>query len=43
MQLYLNIAQIVLKFLIGQVMRSMKGRANPVLASELLKKKLDES
>ncbi|MBL7127068.1 MAG: Asp-tRNA(Asn)/Glu-tRNA(Gln) amidotransferase GatCAB subunit B, partial [Dehalococcoidales bacterium] len=31
-----------LKFLVGQVMRTTKGRANPVLAGELLKKKLDE-
>jgi len=31
-----------LKFLVGQVMRATKGRANPVLAGELLKKKLDE-
>ena len=31
-----------LKFLVGQVMRATKGRANPVLAGELLQKKLDE-
>ncbi len=31
-----------LKFLVGQVMRATKGRANPNLASELLKKKLGE-
>jgi aspartyl-tRNA(Asn)/glutamyl-tRNA(Gln) amidotransferase subunit B len=31
-----------LKFLVGQVMRATKGRANPVLASELLQKKLGE-
>jgi aspartyl-tRNA(Asn)/glutamyl-tRNA(Gln) amidotransferase subunit B len=35
--------ETALKFLVGQVMRSTKGRANPVLAGELLKKKLDES
>lgn len=31
-----------LKFLVGQVMRITKGRANPNLASEVLKKKLGE-
>jgi aspartyl-tRNA(Asn)/glutamyl-tRNA(Gln) amidotransferase subunit B len=31
-----------LKFLVGQVMRATKGRANPVLAGELLQKKLGE-
>jgi aspartyl-tRNA(Asn)/glutamyl-tRNA(Gln) amidotransferase subunit B len=31
-----------LKFLVGQVMRATKGRANPNLATELLKKKLGE-
>ena len=31
-----------LKFLVGQVMRATRGRANPVLAGELLQKKLDE-
>ncbi len=31
-----------LKFLVGQVMRATKGRANPVLVSEILKKKLGE-
>ncbi|MFC2013205.1 Asp-tRNA(Asn)/Glu-tRNA(Gln) amidotransferase subunit GatB [Chloroflexota bacterium] len=31
-----------LKFLVGQVMRVTKGRANPELVSELLKKKLEE-
>ncbi|TET49687.1 MAG: Asp-tRNA(Asn)/Glu-tRNA(Gln) amidotransferase subunit GatB [Dehalococcoidia bacterium] len=31
-----------LKFLVGQVMRATKGRANPVLSGELLQKKLDE-
>ena len=31
-----------LKFLVGQVMRATGGRANPVLAGELLQKKLDE-
>ena len=35
--------ETALKFLVGQVMRSTKGRANPVLAGDLLKKKLDES
>jgi aspartyl-tRNA(Asn)/glutamyl-tRNA(Gln) amidotransferase subunit B len=31
-----------LKFLVGQVMRATKGRANPKLVSELLTKKLEE-
>jgi len=31
-----------LKFLVGQVMRATKGRANPELVGELLKKKLEE-
>ena len=31
-----------LKFLIGQVMRATQGRANPSLAGEVLKKKLEE-
>ena len=31
-----------LKFLVGQVMKVTKGRANPALVNELLKKKLDE-
>jgi aspartyl-tRNA(Asn)/glutamyl-tRNA(Gln) amidotransferase subunit B len=31
-----------LKFLVGQVMRATRGRANPNLADELLKKKLEE-
>ncbi len=31
-----------LKFLVGQVMRATRGRANPNLVSELLKKKLEE-
>jgi aspartyl-tRNA(Asn)/glutamyl-tRNA(Gln) amidotransferase subunit B len=31
-----------LKFLVGQVMRATKGRANPALVSEILKKKLGE-
>ena len=35
--------ETALKFLVGQVMRATKGRANPVLAGDLLKKKLDES
>ena len=35
--------ETALKFLVGRVMRATKGRANPVLAGELLKKKLDES
>jgi len=30
------------KFLVGQVMRATRGRANPNLAAELLKKKLEE-
>jgi aspartyl-tRNA(Asn)/glutamyl-tRNA(Gln) amidotransferase subunit B len=31
-----------LKFLVGQVMKATRGRANPKLVSELLKKKLEE-
>ena len=31
-----------LKFLVGQVMKATKGRANPQLVNELLKKKLEE-
>ncbi|MCK4299933.1 MAG: Asp-tRNA(Asn)/Glu-tRNA(Gln) amidotransferase subunit GatB, partial [Planctomycetes bacterium] len=31
-----------LKFLVGQVMKATKGRANPQVASELLKQKLEE-
>ncbi len=34
--------ETALKFLVGQVMRATKGRANPVLAGDMLKKKLDE-
>jgi aspartyl-tRNA(Asn)/glutamyl-tRNA(Gln) amidotransferase subunit B len=35
--------ETALKFLVGQVMRATKGRANPALAGELLQKKLGES
>jgi aspartyl-tRNA(Asn)/glutamyl-tRNA(Gln) amidotransferase subunit B len=31
-----------LKFLVGQVMKATKGRANPQLVNELLKKRLEE-
>ncbi|MDI6814969.1 MAG: hypothetical protein QMC90_02650, partial [Dehalococcoidales bacterium] len=31
-----------LTFLVGQVMRATRGRANPKLVNELLKKKLEE-
>jgi aspartyl-tRNA(Asn)/glutamyl-tRNA(Gln) amidotransferase subunit B len=31
-----------LKFLVGQVMRATRGRANPNMAGDLLKKKLEE-
>jgi aspartyl-tRNA(Asn)/glutamyl-tRNA(Gln) amidotransferase subunit B len=31
-----------LKFLVGQVMKTTRGRANPTLVSELMKKKLEE-
>ncbi len=31
-----------LKFLVGQVMRATRGRANPALVNELLEKKLEE-
>jgi aspartyl-tRNA(Asn)/glutamyl-tRNA(Gln) amidotransferase subunit B len=33
--------EAALKFLVGQVMRATKGRANPGIAGDLLKKKLD--
>ena len=29
-------------FFVGQVMRAMKGKSNPALANELLKKKIGE-
>jgi len=32
-----------LKFLVGQVMRATKGRANPQLVNEVLKRKLAEA
>ena len=32
-----------LKFLVGQVMKATKGRANPQLVNETLKKKLAEA
>jgi aspartyl-tRNA(Asn)/glutamyl-tRNA(Gln) amidotransferase subunit B len=32
-----------LKFLVGQVMKATKGRANPAVVNEILKKKLAES
>ncbi len=35
--------ETALKFLVGQVMRATKGRANPILAGEVLKEKLGES
>jgi len=31
-----------LKFLVGQVMKATRGRANPKLVNELLEKKLEE-
>jgi len=34
--------EAALKFLVGQVMRATKGRANPALAGEMLQKKLGE-
>ena len=34
--------ETAIKFLVGQVMRATRGRANPQLASDLLKKKLGE-
>ncbi len=34
--------EAALKFLVGQVMKATKGRANPKLVNELLKKKLEE-
>ena len=34
--------EAALKFLVGQVMKATKGRANPRLVNELLKKKLEE-
>ena len=34
--------ETALKFLVGQVMRATKGRANPVMAGDMLQKKLEE-
>jgi aspartyl-tRNA(Asn)/glutamyl-tRNA(Gln) amidotransferase subunit B len=34
--------EAALKFLVGQVMRATKGRANPVMAGDMLQKKLEE-
>jgi aspartyl-tRNA(Asn)/glutamyl-tRNA(Gln) amidotransferase subunit B len=34
--------ETVLKFLVGQLMRMTKGRANPQMANQLIKKKLEE-
>ena len=34
--------ETAIKFLVGQVMRATRGRADPQLAGELLKKKLGE-
>jgi len=34
--------EAALKFLVGQVMKATKGRANPALVNELLKRKLEE-
>ena len=34
--------ETALKFLVGQLMRATKGRANPQMANQLLKKKLEE-
>ena len=33
---------LVFGFFVGQVMRAMKGKGNPALVNELLKKKLGE-
>jgi aspartyl-tRNA(Asn)/glutamyl-tRNA(Gln) amidotransferase subunit B len=33
--------ETALKFLVGQVMKATRGRANPKLANELLRKKLE--
>jgi len=34
--------ETALKFLVGQLMRATKGRANPQVANQLLKKKLED-
>jgi aspartyl-tRNA(Asn)/glutamyl-tRNA(Gln) amidotransferase subunit B len=34
--------EAALKFLVGQVMKATRGRANPALVNEVLKKKLAE-
>ena len=34
--------EMALKFLVGQVMKATKGRANPQVVNEVLKKKLAE-
>ena len=36
------VLQGALKFLVGQVMRATKGRANPKVLNDLVKKKLEE-
>ena len=35
--------ETALKFLVGQVMKATKGRANPQLVNEVLKRKLAEA
>jgi aspartyl-tRNA(Asn)/glutamyl-tRNA(Gln) amidotransferase subunit B len=40
---YLGGKQPVLRFLVGQVMKATRGKANPRLVNELLKEKLGEA
>ena len=39
---YINGKETALKFLVGQVMRYTKGKANPKITSEMLKEELDK-
>ena len=38
---YINGKDTAVRFLVGQVMKETKGKANPTLVSELLEKQLD--
>ena len=40
---YLAGKKAVLRFLVGQVMKATRGKANPHLANELLREKLGEA
>ena len=39
---YLNGKEKVMGFLVGQIMRETKGKANPQIVNEILKNKLEE-